>query len=154
MIYIFGYGSLINIKTIAELDKTQKRTTCPVNISNLQRSWCVHGKSQTYLGIKDTCKFSCNGLLLSVSPTELYDLCNREEFYTLKEIDKSRIKFVYGKTINLDNDKIYSFYSITTNEPDETHPILNKYLYKCLIVCMQISKHFYNVFLQTTYRYK
>ena len=147
MIYVFGYGSLININTINELSNIPNKKTCPVNIDGLKRSWHVRGKIQTYLGIEDNPNYTCNGLLIEVTELELDKLSKREEFYIKRPIDKSRIRFDYDKFLQISDDIIYSFYSLKYDNPDRGHPILQKYIYRCLIGCIKISKKFYNDFL-------
>ena len=151
MIYVFGYGSLINFNSINELSNIPNRKLCPVNINGLKRSWHVRGKIQTYLGIEDNPNYKCNGLLIEVTETELDRLSKREEFYIKKQIDKSRITFDYDKVIDISDDIIYSFYSLKYDKPDIEHPILKKYLYRCLLGCIKISKKFYDDFFVTTY---
>ena len=95
-IYVFGYGSLINMQENKEL--TQPKKTWPVMINGLKRSLNVRGKNHLVFGVKDVKTSHCNGILFKVNAEELARLQEREKLYKMKTIDIKRVEFPYKNT--------------------------------------------------------
>ena len=101
MLYVFGYGSLINVNNTTEFMNKDKKIIIPLTLKNMKRSFCVYGFKEIYLGVIEQENSLCNGLLISISNSELEMLKIREKYYDLKEIDISNILFAGLKMINL-----------------------------------------------------
>ena len=152
-IYVFGYGSLINMQENKEL--TQPRKSWPVIIKGLKRSLNVHGSNHLVFGVKDVKTAHCNGILFKVNENELAQLQEREKLYTIKIIDKKRVEFPYKKQIHFKpTDTIVCFYPqvkyvLTKKELLAKSPS-QAYMRICDIGAASISKDFHNDFLKTT----
>lgn len=154
-IYVFGYGSLINMQENREL--THPKKSWPVVINGLKRSLNVHGKNHLVFGVKDVKTSHCNGILFKVNAEELARLQEREKLYTLKTLDKKRVVFPYKKKILFKpDDEIVCFYPqakyVLTKKELATKPSLQPqhYLHMCQTGAAAISTDFYNDFLETT----
>lgn len=139
-IYVFGYGSLINVKTCKELYQIKNRIICPVTVSGMKRSFCVSSNGGKYkvLGVRESKKNDCNGLLIKMnSAEELANLFKREKNYIAKPLDQVRILFNYKKQLTLTAaDQIICFYPLKkyllTKKNAETIKIKPNYLNTCL----------------------
>jgi hypothetical protein len=156
-IYVFGYGSLINMQENKEL--TLPRKSWPVVVNGLKRSLNVHGKNHLVFGVKDVKTSHCNGILFKVNAAELDRLQEREKLYTMKTLDKTRIDFPYKKKLKFKPaDTIVCFYpqakyvltkkelaAKTSSQPLKMH----NYLRVCHTGAAAISDDFCNDFMQT-----
>lgn len=152
-IYVFGYGALLNLKTIKEIERLKK--ICPVMVKGLKRSLNVTGEKHLVFGVKDVKTSSCNGILFKVNETELAKLQQREKLYTMKTLAKERIDFAYGKCLSLNpNDQIICFYPqakyILTKKELVTSLQSQHYLRKCQTGATAMGLDFYKDFMQTT----
>jgi hypothetical protein len=157
-IYVFGYGALININTIKELDKEidNSKKFCPVIVKGLKRSLNVEGKNNLVFGVKDVKTAVCNGVLFTVNENELARLQEREKLYKMKILDKKRVEFPYKKTLHFKPaDTIVCFYPqakyvLTKKELATKQPLQSqKYLSICQTGAAAISREFYNDFMET-----
>lgn len=153
-IYVFGYGSLINMQENKEL--TQPKKSWPVMINGLKRSLNVQGKNHLVFGVKDVKTSNCNGILFKVNAEELSRLQEREMLYKMKTIDIKRVEFPYKKTLHFKAaDQIVCFYPqakyvLTKKElATKTQPL--HYLRKCQTGAEEIGQIFYKDFLATVY---
>jgi hypothetical protein len=148
-IYIFGYGSLINMSHNKQLVNPSERVIYPVIVNHMERLWNVCGKSQTYLGVLDKNNFKTNGILFKVSEEELLKLIEREIYYDTKLVSSDRISFYKDDILFNTNDKIICFYSKNNNNNNNIicKPINLSYLYLCLEGCLKISKSFTKDFI-------
>jgi hypothetical protein len=62
-IYLFGYGSIINIKNIKEINR--KIEYYPVTINNMMRGLITCGNNNLYLGAIDYFMKECNGIIFT-----------------------------------------------------------------------------------------
>ena len=159
--YIFGYGSLINMKENGnELSNSAIKKIWPVSVSGLKRSFNVVGKNGTYrlLGVKDVKTAFCNGILFKVSTKELEKIVDREKLYTPKLLAPDRLLFNYNKELKLkelklkEEDRIICFYP----QPKyilakKTIPLRENYLNICAEGAMNISSNFFDDFIATTH---
>ena len=152
-IYVFGYGSLINMQENKEL--TLPKKSWPVMVNGLKRSLNVHGKNHLVFGVKDVKTSHCNGILFKVNENELARLQERERLYRVKPLDKKRVGFPYNKTLHFKPaDQIVCFYPqakyvLTKKElTAKTQPL--QYLRICQRGATAISEEFYNDFIETT----
>jgi cation transport regulator ChaC len=112
-IYVFGYGSLINMKKNKhQIENPVVRKICPVVVKDLKRYFNVLGNgNDRLLGVKDMPNSVCNGIIYRVSEAELERLIAREKHYTPKILERQRIMFSYNKTIPFTPaDEIICFY--------------------------------------------
>jgi hypothetical protein len=152
-IYVFGYGSLINMKENKELTHTKK--SWPVIVNGLKRSLNVHGKNHLVFGVKDVKTSHCNGILFKVNENELAQLEERERLYRVKPIDKKRIEFPYKKTLHFKPaDQVVCFYPLAkyvlTKKELTTKTLPLQYLRICQRGAAAINEDFYNDFMETT----
>ena len=151
-IYVFGYGSLINMQENKEL--TQPKKSWPVMINGLKRSLNVQGKNHLVFGVKDVKTSHCNGILFKVNPEELARLQEREKLYKMQTIDTKRVEFPYKKTLQFKPaDQIVCFYPqakyvLTKKELITKEP--SHYLRKCQTGAEEMGTIFYKDFLDTT----
>ena len=150
-IYVFGYGALLNLKTIKEIERSKK--ICPVIVHGLKRSLNVNGAKQLVLGVKDVKTAVCNGILFKVSPAELAKLQEREKLYTMKTLAKSRIYFAYGKCVSFTSaDQIICFYPqasyVLTKKELPTKDKESAYIRSCKAGARIIGDVFYQDFLR------
>ena len=152
-IYVFGYGSLINMQENKEL--TQPKKNWPVMINGLKRSLNVQGKNHLVFGVKDVKTSHCNGILFKVNAEELARLQEREKLYKMKTIDIKRVEFPYKKTLHFKpEDQIVCFYPqakyvLTKKELIGKQP--SSYLRKCQTGAEEMGPIFYKDFLATVY---
>ena len=157
-IYVFGYGSLINMEKNTELNHLHKKI-CPVTVKGLKRSLNVNGEHYRVFGVKDVKTALCNGLLFKVTDKELEKLIEREKLYKLKLLEKNRIVFNYGKCLTFKpNDKIVCFYPmqkyVLTKHKLDTKPINETYLQICIEGSSKISNLFLDDFITPSHIYQ
>ncbi len=155
-IYVFGYGSLLNMKLNKEL--THPKKICPVMVKGLKRSLNVIGplNKQLVFGVKDVKTASCNGILFKVSLIELENLRQREKLYTMKLLEQERIVFQYNKSIKFHTyDELICFYPqpkyVVPKKKLASKPLLPHYINICVEGAKEINNEFYNDFIETTY---
>ena len=155
-IYVFGYGSLINMELNKEL--TQPKKITPVMVKGLKRSLNVIGplNKQLVFGVKDVKTANCNGILIKVNLIELEKLQQREKLYTMKKLEKKRIDFYYNKSIKFNTyDEIICFYPqskyVVPKTKLSSKPLIPRYIDICTEGAKQISTEFYDDFIATTY---
>ena len=160
-IYVFGYGSLINMKeNKAELNLNIKHKVVPVAVSGLKRSFNVSSQGGKYklLGIKETknSAIKCNGILIQIRNTEeLAKIMEREKNYKPKWLDHKRISFPYNKQLALKpSDQIIYFYPkakyTLTKKAAEDLSIRPNYLSICLEGATNLGEDFLKDFAETT----
>lgn len=157
-IYVFGYGSLINMKENKELIFKKGRIICPVMVNGLNRAFNVSSSKYKVLGVKDTknANKQCNGILIKIDyAEELAKLLHREANYTSKELNLARISFPYKKKLILQpGDKVLCFYPKTkftlTQKASKQLNIRPNYLNICLDGSANFGKDFLQDFLHTT----
>jgi hypothetical protein len=157
-IYIFGYGSLINMKENRELNSKKRRIICPVMVDGLKRAFNVSSSKYKVLGVKDTKNPNnqCNGILIKIDyAEELAKLLQREVNYTSKELDLARITFPYNKKLSFQpGDKVLCFYPkakfTLTQKTSNQLNIRPNYLNICLNGAANFGKDFLQDFLDTT----
>lgn len=157
-IYVFGYGSLINMKKNKhQIENPVVRKICPVVVKDLKRYFNVLGNgNDRLLGVKDMPNSVCNGILYRVSEAELERLIEREKHYMPKILERERIMFSYNKTIPFTpDDEIICFYPqakyTLTKKIAITLPIRENYFPTCTEGAKKISKAFFEDFMQTTH---
>lgn len=162
-IYVFGYGSLINMRENKELSVKNKRKICPVMVSGLKRSFNVITSSNTsakykVLGVKESTdkKKQCNGILIEITESEeLVKLIKREKNYTPRQLSPERLSFPYKKHLSLNKaDQIICFYpqskyTLKKKEASELK-IRPKYLQICLAGARDFGEDFLKDFMETT----
>jgi gamma-glutamylcyclotransferase (GGCT)/AIG2-like uncharacterized protein YtfP len=155
--YIFGYGSLINMKENTR--EISKRQIWPVMVDGLKRSFNVSSIGGKYkvLGIKEVKgKSKSNGVLIKLrTAEELAKLIDREKNYSTKWLDHKRISFPYKKqlTLNPDDQVIYFYpkakYTLTKKAAEQL-AIRPNYLTICLEGAVVLGEDFLQDFAETT----
>ncbi len=144
--YIFGYGSLINMKYNKELKSPLSRRTYPVIVENMQRQLNVYGAKHLVLGVRDKPHAKTNGILFKVTAEELQKLIRRESLYEPRPLAFARLtfyNFIKNEIQFEENDRILCFYpllpilkKIYTPKNDKA---MQKYIKICLDGCMAIQ---------------
>ena len=153
-IYIFGYGSLINMQENKELNRAKK--ICPVFVQGLKRSLNVQGKNHRVFGVKDVKTSMCNGILFKVNAAELARLQEREMLYTMKTLAPERLEFYTKKCFKFQpGDQIICFYPqakyVLPKSALASKPASPAYSRICQDGAAAISDAFLQDFLTLTY---
>jgi hypothetical protein len=156
-IYVFGYGSLINMKKNKELINCGKRRNCPVSVKGLKRSLNIASaiNNLRFFGVKNNKNALCNGVLFKVNELELDKLIKREGLYTVTKLAKNRIVFNYNKQISFNpEDKIIFFYpnpnAVLSKSKLSSKKVSPEYFKNCLEGSAEISKSFLKDFITTS----
>jgi cation transport regulator ChaC len=127
--YIFGYGSLINLESLA---KTINRNInveqiIPVKLFGYRRVWnlveVVHSDlvnkpvKAVFLNIQSDIKAVTNGILFEVTDGELRDLSIRERKYEKKEVSKIIMPY---DAFALEKGNVFTFIATNRNHLQET----------------------------------
>lgn len=113
--YVFGYGSLINMKYSKQLNKKNNRIIIPVVIKNLQRYLILCNNKNQYFGVYDNPNYHTNGILIEVDDNELIKLDNRETYYNRYTVNNNRVIYKYTDNKLNDDDIIYIYYPTNHN---------------------------------------
>ena len=158
-IYVFGYGSLINMRDNKLLFLKNKRKICPIMVSGLKRSFNVSSTGGKYkvLGVKESTDKNkqCNGILIEITDSEeLAKLIKREKNYTPRQLTPERLSFPYKKYLSLNNtDQVICFYPqtkyILKKKEAAEIKIRPKYLQICLEGARDFGEDFLNDFTET-----
>ena len=153
--FIFGHGSLINMKHTYEIYDSYSRAFAPVCVNNIKRSFNVCGDGVTYLGITRTPNYKCNGIVFEVDEKELAKLDMRERFYMRKQIDIDDIDFIRNISISLlkGEDIVYAYFPKynETHFPSEIFQINIDYIDICVRGCIDIDGEFLDEFVSQTH---
>ena len=157
-IYIFGYGSIINLKYIRQIDIKKKRNIFPIMLDNHLRHWIYTSSKNIYVGLYKSESKKTNGILVEVDDLELSLLDKRERYYIRKEINKNDIIKSY-ESFNLNQDDIiYAYYSDPSKSIkwvfDFESEQMKNYLFNILSGCIKINRKFFEDFLFTTKGWK
>lgn len=119
--YIFGYGSLMNQRS---LEKTLpgKKIADRVDLIGYQRKFNFPAESYLFLNIVPRAKYIMRGVLISVTDEELKTLKNRETGYECTEVTERIVETVEGR--------VFAFTAPDGNFPNLK--ILRSYLNTCL----------------------
>ena len=164
MIYLFGYGSLINDES--------RRSTCknssgsiPVQISKdfkYRRVWKYRSFNSNYTALtleKVSLKkaSTINGVLFQVSEKDINDFDNREQGYTKINIPIKYINTYQGFNNNLlpDTDNVYTYISNNNNfkKASKAYPLKQNYIDTCIIGCLNYGDEFVLDFLNNTHKW-
>jgi hypothetical protein len=151
--YIFGYGSIINYKSIEQLDRNYKRLIIPVLISDLERQFILTKMNNQYFGVYDKLNSLTNGILLEVNSEELKKVDKREKYYKRELLNNNRINFIYQNFKLSKDDKVYIYYPLE-NLTKKTRYIkseqISNYIKSILIGVVNFDKKFIIHFLEYT----
>jgi hypothetical protein len=151
--YIFGYGSIINYKSIEQLDRNYKRLIIPVLISDLERQFILTKMNNQYFGVYDKLNSLTNGILLEVNSEELKKVDKREKYYKRELLNNNRINFIYQNFKLSKDDKVYIYYPLY-NLTKKTRYIkseqISNYIKSILIGVVNFDKKFIIHFLEYT----
>lgn len=160
-IYIFGYGSLINIKSISktlrrEIDK--KEIISEVVLYGYERNWTLKENvfsitlnreiTGIFLNVEKSIDSSfCNGVLFPVSESELDYLILREKNYDLVDISNELSTFMVKNT----NAFLFSGRpDFLISQSQDNCYIMNRYIKMIEEGCMNWSNECWTIFNETT----
>lgn len=153
-IYIFGYGSIINLKYVKQIDQKIKRNVFPILLNNHLRHWMYTSSKKTYVGLYKELNKKTNGILVEVTEKELHLLDKREKYYIRKEINKDDIIKKYGSVELNQYDIIYTYYSDPSKSIKSIFDFnsiqMKDYLFNILSGCIKINTTFFEDFLFNT----
>lgn len=155
--YIFGYGSLINLDSIAKTieRKVLKSEIIPTIVFGYSRIWNYKARvfseklnknvDAVYLNLKESKKKYVNGIIFKISDAELDKLKLREKHYSLVDIsDKTNLKDKYN---------IYTF--ICYHEDHLAKKTSEAYVFKKYLEivnkgCDEMGPEFKQIYVDTT----
>ncbi|MGY5450516.1 gamma-glutamylcyclotransferase family protein [Agarivorans sp. MS3-6] len=148
MVYIFGYGSLI--------DADCRQCTFPAQhayaarLKGFQRYWSglKSGDDRSAVVIAPDEKASVNGVLIPFDEAFLPELDERERDYQRICIQLPQIEVL--SELPEQAAKIYTYVANDYWHPQATSPILQSYLDVCLRGCLAISEQYAREFLLST----
>ncbi|MFM2480255.1 gamma-glutamylcyclotransferase family protein [Celerinatantimonas sp. YJH-8] len=147
MVYIFGYGSLID--TICRRCTFPSQEAYPARLYGFQRSWgLISGTEHPPLVVCPVSDATVNGVLIPFDPIFFPKLDEREVGYQRLNIPATDIQRLDGHEIEGD---VYVYVVEQLRQPTEQTPILQTYLDICLQGCLDINRHFADEFIQSTY---
>jgi hypothetical protein len=156
-IYVFGYGSLMNMSENTELDRPLQKTLIPVSVKGMKRAFNVNSmalKDTVVLGVRDVRTSVCNGVLFKVTAAEFERLETRENLYVPKELAPDRLVFTYSSSFLKKTDKSICFYPlpryVLTKKQAALKKIKPAYLRSCLDGAEKLGEEFLADFLFTT----
>lgn len=121
MNYVFGYGSLMNPKSL-ERTLPGKKRALRVCLKNYQRKFDMPVDGHLYLNIVPRNGQSVEGVCIPVSPKELAMLKKRERGYSCVNVTKNMTKNFTGE--------VFAFISAEKSFPDMA--VLQTYIDTCL----------------------
>lgn len=119
-LYVFGYGSLMNPKSLA-LTLPGKRRSSPATLKGYRRVCNVPVNGYAYLNLEEKENSTVVGTLIAIEPYELKALAVRERGYDMVDVS-GVVPDAQGLT--------YAFIAFT--DCDETIPVPRSYLNTCL----------------------
>ncbi|WP_221076065.1 gamma-glutamylcyclotransferase family protein [Agarivorans aestuarii] len=148
MIYIFGYGSLI--------DADCRQRTFPGEHAYAAR---LHGYQRYWSGLKSAedrsavvitpdNKASVNGVLIPFDESFLPELDKREEDYDRVLLDESQLDLL--DALPQPAVRIYTYVAKEYWHPQSNSPILQSYLDVCLRGCLAVNEQYAREFLLST----
>jgi len=149
---IFGYGSLINKKSISN-SIPGERELYPTRIYGYKRGWYASDNNVTWLGIKKRSGYTVNGVIFFVTDEEMSILDKRESIYKRLKVKSYSVlsdKYPFDK-----NNIIYTY--IFEGKRNDS-PIFSTYINMCLEGTIEQDRimgfgypKFTREFLETTY---
>jgi hypothetical protein len=145
--YLFGYGSLID--RASRMATTPRAFAAyPVIVADVARGWWSYGRpigfSTCFLGAANLAGARCNGVIYSVSDSELEETDRREAIYKRAAINPEQLTFLDGRK-TLAHDATVWFYALpdglttSAEKPSARYPIVQSYLDLCLNGCLEIE---------------
>lgn len=139
--FIFGYGSLVESNSRTRTSPNSK-LAYPVEVTGLQRGWWarvpVPGLSTTFLGCALSDSDSTNGVIFTVSQSDLIKLDEREKGYQRILLNNTMIND-YCNILNKE-DKVWVYINsdfeqkgfLEKNTPNRNFPIVQSYIDICI----------------------
>ncbi len=121
--YIFGYGSLMNLESLRRT-LPREHSTIPAILRGYQRKMNAPGKGYVYLNLIQNKDMSVRGVLIPITSEELELLKEREYGYSFVEVS-------HQLAMPRDTDlPVYAF--IAPDDRHHEHKVLRSYLLTCL----------------------
>ena len=147
--YIFGYGSLINKRSIAKTSDKFKKPV-PVTVKGLKRGWyfCDKNEKRSAVGAVFDGESFCNGVVFEAQKEDLIKFDQREEGYTRVKLNLSDIEVFYKEA---PKDIIVWTYIVNSVVlPEKDYPIVQSYVDTVLEGCLCFGKNFADDFIFQT----
>lgn len=146
--YLFGYGSLINVRSRGLTSATSSAT--PARMAGLRRGWFapVMADRITYLAVQRTAGASCNGVIVNVDAANLPSFDAREKSHKRISLNRSSVELVDGSV--LAPGVIWAYECLTIKAPTSANPIVQSYVDVVLDGCLAISEAFAREFIRST----
>lgn len=149
MVYIFGYGSLIDTRCRQHTFPTEQ--AYPARILGYRRHWSRLDEDSICcaVAIKSEEGSLVNGVLIPFDETYLDELDEREVSYRRIEVNLSQLEFLQGDMPM--PSRVYAYVVDDILLPNETVPIAQSYLDLCLRGSLQFGEGFAQEFLESTH---
>ena len=146
--YLFGYGSLINLRSRGLTSATSPAS--PARLAGLRRGWFapVTADRITYLAVQRTAGASCNGVIVKVDATNLPSFDAREKSHHRISLNRSSVELLDGGI--LAPGVIWAYECLTVKTPSAANPIVQSYVDVVLDGCLAISDAFAREFIRST----
>ncbi|KAJ3210446.1 hypothetical protein HDU82_008112 [Entophlyctis luteolus] len=161
-VFVFGYGSLINLNSLrrslcplAGAASSVGYESTPVVIDGFRRQWSYHCNQRSYtaVSIHDDPSSKVNGVLVEVRECDLPVLDQRERDYTRTVVPHHRITTgVYGgKALSLDSAVVYAYVlGPPSHRACRNVPVPQSYIDCIISGALQISSTFASDFVRLT----
>ena len=155
--FIVGYGSLINTKSRLNTGKQNIGKAIPIIVksnANLKRAWNFQKNNLTALGLQNSLTGSnINGVLYPVF-SNISDFDEREKGYYRFKLSIDNLKAINRDLLPRYNCDIFIYMlkpRFQKQRPQKHLPILQSYVDKVIIGCLEYNIDFARRFINTTY---
>lgn len=146
MVYIFGYGSLIDQRCRQCTFPSEQ--AYPARLSGFMRGFSeVSGSSHSPLVIIPAKTSTVNGVLIPFDEAFFAKLDAREAGYERFKVSSKQVTRLDGNAIE---GEVYVYGVAHLAEPSQQTPILQSYLDICLHGCLSIGQFFADEFIAST----
>lgn len=147
--YIFGYGSIINIDT----RENKSLEDIPVRLHGYERDWNarIDEDKATAFGITKKASAVCNGVLVSITPDLLVELDAREkkDGYQREIVNVENVEVLSDHTLKAD-DLVHLYSPLNPQLANSEYPMEQTYIDVALYGCWQHGEEFLREFIATT----
>lgn len=150
MAFIFGYGSLMNPRSIRDIPF---EVIGPATVNGWQRSWSVRvergGAGVTAIGVERNSSAKCNGLLVEISDEQLPALDQRELAYDRQEVPLHELQIENDRSVP-QRRRCWIYEASRPSMPARDFPIVMSYSDVIISGTLDISESFTETFFKTT----
>jgi len=150
MAFIFGYGSLMNPRSIRDIPF---EVIGPATVNGWQRSWSVRvergGAGVTAIGVERKLSAKCNGLLVEISDEQLPALDQREFAYDRRGVPLHELQIENDRSVP-QRRRCWIYEASGPSIPARDFPIVMSYSDVIISGTLDISESFTETFFKTT----